>query len=624
MNSSSSKGHLDPTPQRIGRKIIVALCLALSMAIALPALASAKPSGPEFWGLQTAGMLGASEELTTMQNLGVNTVRININMGNVQKSNPKTCQPEGPLEWGYYDGIILHAAEHQIKVLADLYATRNCGHGFPDVESQEYGEWVKAGSGGLVYEFVKRYGEGGSFWATHPEYASYGIKVWEVWNEPNLPLNNPGETTVQPQHYAKFLIDTSKAIRAAQPGATVLTAGLASTSMETETLESDVVHYLNRIYNNPTTSGPWKYTPAEFTASFDGLSYHPYAQGENHALGVHAQQVYEKLKEAREAIDSHGGTEKSLWATEIGWGVGFYGETQTNQADDTWETFSKLSAEADNLKLKYVGDFAFQDYGAPGTKWEERSGLLELNGNQRPSFCAYSRIIGTNRCFFVPASGAETATNITEPSPHNGQPGSVSASGTVKITNLLGDTLNGQYVNVNFSKLEGGNWVYKNTDQVTIVNGSYSVSNWTVGVGNWRMKAVFPAQGANNRIHESETGWHEFAIAPTGYSTQTFLTITGWHNGSPGQVWLNGHVNVTSAEGGPVNGQYVNVNFQKEEGAGNWVYKNTAQPTVFSGEYSVSGWTVGPGNWRARTVFPTQFPFLGSESEYRNFTINKK
>lgn len=67
----------------------------------------------------------------------------------------------------------------------------------------------------------------------------------------------------------------------------------------------------------------------------------------------------------------------------------------------------------------------------------------------------------------------------------------------------------------------------------------------------------------------------------------------------------------------------MNVNFQKEEG-GTWVYKSTANPTVVNGEYVVSGYTVGPGNWRARTVFPYQYPFLGSESEYRNFTIAKK
>jgi hypothetical protein len=593
------------------------ICLAFASMLVvalLPSTASASPTPAEFWGLQTAGMLANSEELATMENLGVKTVRINLGI-----RNSENCQA-APIDWNYYDGVLLHAAEHHIKVIADLYGPR-CGHSFPALGTQEYSEWVNPGAGGIAYEFASHYGEGGSFWSAHPSYSEYAIKTWEVWNEPNLPLNNPGEAVVQPQAYAKFLIDMSKGIRSAKPGATVLVGGLATKSKETEGLKSDVVNYLNSIYNSPTTSGPGAYTPSEFTESFGGLSYHPYAQGENHLLGLHAQQVYEKLLEAREALNSHGGSEKSLWATEIGWGVGFFGETQTNQADDIWETFNQLWALSESLKLKYVGDFSYQDFGASGKLWEERAGLLETTGFKRPSFCAYSRVIGTNRCFFVPASGADTATNIAPPSTVNGQPGSVSASGTVKITNFLEDTLNGQTVSVKFSKRELLNWVEKTPSEVAIANGSYSV-NRSVGVGTWKMKAVFPKQGANNRLRESETGWHEFSIAPANCPTQTFLTITGWHNGSPGQVYLEGHVNA-SCEGVQVNGQYVNVNFQKEEGGG-WVYKNTANPTVASGAYSVSGWTVGPGNWRAKTVFPTQSPFIGSESEYRNFTIAKK
>jgi len=241
-----------------------------------------------------------------------------------------------------------------------------------------------------------------------------------------------------------------------------------------------------------------------------------------------------------------------------------------------------------------------------------------IHSSQAESFSSQS---GRQSFVVVVWAGAETATNITEPSPHNGQPGSVSASGTVNITNLTGDTLNGQYVNVNFSKFEGGSWVYKNTDQVTIVNGSYSVSNWTVGVGNWRMKAVFPTQGANNRLHESETGWHEFTINPSGCKTETFITPGTPINGQPGFISASGTVQVPNPECGIVNGQYVNVNFAKKEG-GVYVYKNTAQQTVVNGSYSVTNWTVGTGEWRVRAVFPAQAWFKESESGDHLFTVS--
>ena len=625
------RNPVSKTLTRVRRSWWLPTCLALvagSIMALAPGTAGAKPAGPEFWGLQTAGMLGAlgapADEVAAIQNLGLNTVRVNFEWANVQKTNG-SCAPEGLPNWSKYESVVLNAAEHGIGILGDITGRRTaaCGGaatGFPAFGSQEYEDFVKPG--GYAYEVVSHFGVGGSLWASHPSLAGYAIKNWEVWNEPNLPLNNPNGV-VEPQKYAKFLIDSSKAIKAAQPTATVLMGGLAGTSGETEKLKSTVGQYLNRIYTEPTTSGPGAYTPAELHAGFDGLSYHPYAQGENHALGVHAQDVVNKVKEARDALNAVGDTTKGVWATEVGWSVGFFGENQTNQADDIWETFTQLSAEADNLRLKYVGDYAFQDFGSLGSKWEERAGLRELSGNPRPSFCAYSRVIGTNRCFYVPPSGTETATNITEPAPHNGQPGTVSASGTVKVTNLSGDVVNGgPFVNVNFAKLEGGNWVFKNTDQVTIVNGSYAVNEWQVGVGKWRMKAVFPTQGANNRLHESETGWHEFTInATTGFATESFLTPSLFVNGNPGYVSASGNVNVPNPEGGTLNGQFVNVDFAKLEG-GNWVYKNTAQPTIVNGQYSVSNWTVGVGNWRVRVVFPAQGSYHGSESGWHEFSIS--
>jgi Ca2+-binding RTX toxin-like protein len=106
------------------------------------------------------------------------------------------------------------------------------------------------------------------------------------------------------------------------------------------------------------------------------------------------------------------------------------------------------------------------------------------------------------------------------------------------------------------------------------------------------------------------------------FSTETFLSVDSVVNGQPGNVSVSGHVNVVGPEGGPINGQYVNVNFNKEEG-GKWVYKNTAQRTLSNGYYEVKNWGVSVGNWRVRAVFPQQSYYLSSESAYHYFTIKK-
>lgn len=99
--------------------------------------------------------------------------------------------------------------------------------------------------------------------------------------------------------------------------------------------------------------------------------------------------------------------------------------------------------------------------------------------------------------------------------------------------------------------------------------------------------------------------------------TETFATIKGALNGTPGTATVGGSVYAGETA---LSNKYVNVNFSKYEN-GQWVYKNTAQATVTNNEYQVDGWTVGTGTWRVKTVFPAQEPFAESASGYHQFTI---
>ncbi len=61
-------------------------------------------------------------------------------------------------------------------------------------------------------------------------------------------------------------------------------------------------------------------------------------------------------------------------------------------------------------------------------------------------------------------------------------------------------------VNVNFQKYENGMYTTMSTAKVNLANGHYQVSGWGVGVGQWRVRAVFPDQGAYT---SSESDYHE-------------------------------------------------------------------------------------------------------------------
>jgi len=102
-----------------------------------------------------------------------------------------------------------------------------------------------------------------------------------------------------------------------------------------------------------------------------------------------------------------------------------------------------------------------------------------------------------------------TTPYITQPvESFNGNPGYVTVRGGVSSSE---ETIYGKYVNINFSKWENNEWVYKNTYEPhpVVDGGVYEARFWPVGKGKWRVKTVFPAQGS---LDASESGYHEFEI----------------------------------------------------------------------------------------------------------------
>jgi Ricin-type beta-trefoil lectin domain-like len=93
----------------------------------------------------------------------------------------------------------------------------------------------------------------------------------------------------------------------------------------------------------------------------------------------------------------------------------------------------------------------------------------------------------------------------------NGQPGFQSVSGNV---NLGAYSTAGKYVNINFEKKEGGQWVYKDTAHANLDGGgNFEYPYWKVGVGDWRVRAVLEGDGA---LAESKSPYREFHIG-SGY-----------------------------------------------------------------------------------------------------------
>lgn len=139
--------------------------------------------------------------------------------------------------------------------------------------------------------------------------ARYGVQVdyYQVWDEPNL-ADHWGGGPVNPLAYADLLARAACAIRAADPDARILLAGLAPTA-ETGPQNLSEVRYLERLYQ----AGAAPY--------FDIVAGKPYGfdTGPDDRRVDEAVLNFSRLLLLREVMVEHGDARKPVWASHWGW-----------------------------------------------------------------------------------------------------------------------------------------------------------------------------------------------------------------------------------------------------------------------------------------------------------------
>jgi len=343
------------------------LCLGASSASALP---------ERFYGMNANGsMYGNEVEWDALSRAGVQRFRMQINWQKVvQAGNWK----EPPAWEATYDKYFIAAARHGIEVLPFLYGRDNGSSQYYLAGQAGYTEWLS-----FVEYVVRRYGQNGTFWNAHPELGQFPVKVWEVWNEPNLKPNCPSESCNGKQ-YGEFLVKTSAAIRNAQKGysTTVLFGGL-----------------YQEAWNYPIQ----KYIEAAALATgiksaYDGLSLHPYGLGKAgeplRSFPDKAAAIPSDISGAHEFQEKSLGA-KPIWVTEVGWpvdeGTNNEGDVQTvdegEQAGLLNATYNWVKANWTTFDIKYVAWYDYNDVDEP--KWESHAGLRDANDDFRQAWYAY-------------------------------------------------------------------------------------------------------------------------------------------------------------------------------------------------------------------------------------------
>lgn len=261
----------------------VVACLLLAAGAAASPAAAKVPAGWLGVGIgedlpTRPALLGS--EFALMARSGVRTARVTFDW-NVAQPFP------GWEPWlGQTDAIVLAAARRGITVLPTVvgapgWASDDAANGTQVLtprDPEQYAAWLRV--------LIARYGPRGSLWAEHPGVRARPIRAWQIWNEPNLTRYWRGAWA---DGYVRLLRAGHAAVKAADPGAKVVLAGLPNYSWMA----------LMALYQRGARG------------SFDVVALHPYTR----KLGNLAPLV----EANRRVMRARGDARKEIWVTELGW-----------------------------------------------------------------------------------------------------------------------------------------------------------------------------------------------------------------------------------------------------------------------------------------------------------------
>ena len=280
----------------------------------------------------------------------------------------------GQYDFSLYDAYVASAASANLSILPILFDPPAFRSARPAVGARR-GTYPPANYTDFAFfaaTLVRRYGPGGAFWQQHPELPQLPIRSWQVWNEPNIPVYWPSGPN--PAQYATMLRAVGEGIKAVDPGARVITAGLNESELGIK-----LVPFLQGMYR------------AGGKGSFDVLALHPYAPG--------SDLVTAQLGRAVRELRRNGDSARTL-VTELGWATGGPSRralvvSEAGQSALIRRTITRLARYRAQLRLDGVFYFNWRDVSAaPGSRdhWGLHTGLLREDGSPKPAMQALTDV----------------------------------------------------------------------------------------------------------------------------------------------------------------------------------------------------------------------------------------
>ena len=320
-----------------------------------------------------------AKQLDVMVASGVQTIRVVFDWSRIQPYRSWSQVPADaksefvdiggiPTNFSSLDQLVGLTSQHGMTVLpVILNAPRWDGQTYKGAilaiprSPAPYAAFAKA--------LVRRYGPGGSFWASYPYSPRVPIRMWQIWNEPNITAFWP-----QQPYYARYvalLRAAHAAIKSADPTAKVVLAGMPNYSW----------FELERIY---------KFKGAR--SLFDVVSLHPYTQTPQGVITI--------LNYVRTVMNQAGDSAKPILADEISWpsslgktshNTGYdFATTEAGQARNLGKLLPMLVR--DRVRLGLAGFYYYDWMGLerPNYLAFDFAGLFRVSGGEFVAKPAYS------------------------------------------------------------------------------------------------------------------------------------------------------------------------------------------------------------------------------------------
>lgn len=320
-----------------------------------------------------------------MANLGARVIRVDLRWDLVAESRP--ADPRNPgdpaYDWSRYDPIVDAAVRYRSKVLFTVWGTPDWAADPEVAPSDRFPRWSRRPARPQDY--------GDFAHAAAERYAPDGVRLWEAWNEPNLPLflrpqfalRDGVWEPVSPATYAELLRVFHREIKDVDPTARIGGAVTAPVG--------------DRCPFSCPRSEDSRVAPMDFVAELgepglrppmDAVSHHPYPVTPPRTFttpNVSFVDLY-NLPRLERVIDAGYLRNKPLWLSEFGYGTARVAENPFHVTRGQQAAFlaDAVRRVGDMPRVRLFSWYLLQD----NPEWT--SGLLTDEARRKPAFTSYA------------------------------------------------------------------------------------------------------------------------------------------------------------------------------------------------------------------------------------------